>query len=206
MFSDSFAELKPKCEVADLARHIVKPVVRGIRPMLKKHALQEGKIILANFEVIPNLALDHSMMQQVFFNLLTNAIKYRDVTSEFAVTIEAGVKRSNSGTPEHYTIDVVDGGIGLDAEPDAPERKFLPWVRGEKSSREKDVSGVGIGLTLVREIIEAHGGTVTFIPNAPLGGDHAGTGVSEPPNFYRKPTRIRVTLPASLCAASASVN
>lgn len=165
---------------------MVEPVAKQIKPLLVRYSLPEGRIRIAQFQgVIPWLWIDKLMMQQVFFNLLTNAIKYRDRSDNFRIGIEARASPTEM-EPEWYQIDVLDWGIGLDGDDEAPQRMFLPGVRGILAAKLKDPAGTGIGLSVVREIIESHGGTVGFVPN------------ESQQNQYCHPTRVRISLPAAL--------
>ena len=61
-------------------------------------------------------------------------------------------------TLEHAIIEVQDTGSGI--APEVIERIFEPFFRGD-TARTIDKGGVGLGLTIVKMIVEAHGGTVT---------------------------------------------
>lgn len=89
-------------------------------------------------------------------NLLSNAIRFSPLGSSirFAVTREARL----------VCIDIVDQGPGV-AEGDGA-RVFEPFYRGEHQP-EGAVRGTGIGLSIVREYVEAHGGRVDLLPGAP---------------------------------------
>ena len=207
LFGSGFDQLKPEFDIHDLGLTVVEPVARQLRPLLTRYGLPEDRITVDKFQsIIPPIYVDMLMMQQVFFNLLTNAIKYHDQAQDFRIHVKGGCESLN-GLPQHYFIDVEDWGIGLDSDPDSPERMFLPGVRGAEVSKEKDVSGTGIGLSLVRDIIMRHGGTVAFAPNADAQGKSRDTSIvkAKEQNLYRKPTRIRIALPLSLREAKPCV-
>lgn len=95
------------------------------------------------------LDADYRRLLQVFTNLLSNAYKYTPEDGEVRVTIEE--QRTNT------VIKVMDTGVGI-------RKEELPYVferfyRGEKS-RSRKSGGAGIGLAIVKAIIEAHGGEV----------------------------------------------
>ncbi len=97
------------------------------------------------------ISLDPERFQQVIINLLDNAMKY----SKEGTKIDLIVKKS----AESLTITLKDQGIGI------PE-KDLPYVfdklyRVEKS-RSRKSGGYGLGLSIIKEIIEAHGGEITI--------------------------------------------
>jgi signal transduction histidine kinase/DNA-binding response OmpR family regulator len=95
------------------------------------------------------IAADPDRLQQVFWNLLSNAAKF--TPSGGRITCE--LKRNG----EEVILRVTDTGSGIDP-------KFLPCVfdrfRQADSSSTRSQGGLGIGLTIVRHIVELHGGTV----------------------------------------------
>jgi PAS domain S-box-containing protein len=92
---------------------------------------------------------DPDRLQQVVWNLLSNAIKFTPRGGR----IEVGLKRTGT----QVEIKVSDNGIGIDAQ-------FLPYVfdrfRQADSSTTRTHGGLGLGLAIVRHLIELHGGTV----------------------------------------------
>ena len=99
---------------------------------------------------LPPLLADPSRMQQVVWNLLANAVKF---------TTEGGhVRLCAEVADARLRIEVHDDGIGIPQE-------FLPFVfdrfRQRDSSTTRVHGGLGLGLAIVRHLVEAHGGTVT---------------------------------------------
>ncbi len=93
---------------------------------------------------------DEARLTQVVANLLTNAAKY--TASAGRVTVSA------RDTDEKVTIDVTDSGAGIGAE--LLPRIFDVFVQGYQSS-ERAAGGLGLGLRLVKSLVELHGGSVT---------------------------------------------
>jgi signal transduction histidine kinase len=93
----------------------------------------------------------------VIDNLLENAHKY---TPDTGAPIVLAVRRDGG----EVVFEVRDRGMGIPAD-DLP-RIFTAFFRGERS-RSRETGGVGLGLTLARRIVEAHGGTIdaTSTPN-----------------------------------------
>jgi CheY-like chemotaxis protein len=93
---------------------------------------------------------DAGRLQQVFWNLLANAIKFTPKGGHITVSLER-VGRS-------VRIAIADTGQGIHSD-------FLPFVfdrfRQEDSSITRQFGGLGLGLAISRQIIEAHGGTIT---------------------------------------------
>jgi two-component system phosphate regulon sensor histidine kinase PhoR len=94
-------------------------------------------------------AADAFRLRQVFDNLLTNAVKYTPPDGAISVTATA----DNTA----ICISVADTGVGI--EPDDLPRIFEPYFRGQ-IARESGIHGTGIGMGIVRDIVEEHGGTI----------------------------------------------
>ena len=97
---------------------------------------------------LPLVQLDDVLIEQVVFNLAENALKYTPPASP--IEIRAG----RAG--DRLWIEVADRGPGL--PPGQEEGVFEKFFRGR---REGGPSGVGLGLSICRGIVEAHGGTIT---------------------------------------------
>src|SRR6185369_15644202 len=89
-------------------------------------------------------------LQQVMWNLLVNAIKFTPAGGHVWVT-------TDSPEPGTVRVRVRDDGVGIESD-------FLPHVferfRQADGSATRQYGGLGIGLSLVHSLIEAHGGTV----------------------------------------------
>jgi signal transduction histidine kinase len=111
------------------------------------------------------VAADRDRLRQVFANLVDNAIKYSDRGG--AVTIDIGRQDDTA------VVTVRDTGIGI-----APEELPRIWERLYRSDRSRTERGLGLGLSLVRAFVRAHGGSIsaesrpgegaTFILTLPL--------------------------------------
>jgi two-component system sensor histidine kinase BaeS len=95
------------------------------------------------------VAGDRGRLEQVAANLLSNALRYTDAGG----TVHVVVKQDDSAA----ILEVSDTGIGIAAE-DLP-KVFARFWRGEKS-RSRATGGAGIGLSIVQELVRAHGGQV----------------------------------------------
>lgn len=96
-----------------------------------------------------SLAVDPDKLSQAVINLLSNALKYTPAGGTVEVRVQAG--------PTAVEIRVSDTGIGIDGR-DLP-RVFERFYRAD-NSRSRSTGGAGIGLSISRAIVEAHGGTI----------------------------------------------
>jgi len=98
---------------------------------------------------IPRVEADEDMMTQVMENLISNAIKYSPDGG--LVTIKA------TADDNFVTVSVSDTGIGI--PPNALDKVFERFYR-VNDERVRVASGTGLGLALVKEMIEKHGGSI----------------------------------------------
>jgi signal transduction histidine kinase len=101
-------------------------------------------VIEAHTQQLPVLPLDAERIEQVFTNLIENALRY--AAPPLRITAEV--------TDAHVTVVVADSGQGI--APEDVERIFDKFVRRDHERR----SGTGLGLYIVRGLVEAHGGRV----------------------------------------------
>jgi len=140
-------------ESVDLAAAVSR-AVETAHPVIEVHG-HELNVSLPDHPVF--VEADLIRLAQVLANLLTNAAKYSDTAGKIWLSVE----RENGDA----VVRVRDTGIGI-----APE--FLPhifdvFVQGDRSLARSQ-GGLGIGLTLVRRLVEMHGGTVA-VSSAGLG-------------------------------------
>jgi len=104
---------------------------------------------------LPLLAADRLMMRQILNNLLSNAVKF---------TLEGGTITVRAGrTSESLWIAVQDSGIGMAPE-DIP-KALTPYMQID-SAQNREHRGTGLGLPLVKALVELHGGSL-MIDSAP---------------------------------------
>jgi signal transduction histidine kinase len=108
-----------------------------------------GRIELDVDSALPPIEGDAALLRRVIDNLIDNALKYSDPDSPITLRL----RRDGDGV----AIAVIDRGMGIDAA-DLPHI-FTPFFRADRS-RTRKTGGVGMGLTLVRRIVTAHGGSV----------------------------------------------
>jgi two-component system, OmpR family, sensor histidine kinase KdpD len=132
---------------------VVEESVQTMAPLLER---RRQRVLVAEPAAYPPLELDPVRVAQVLVNLLSNASKYSPVGTDVAlqVTVEGAGLR----------VTVADRGPGLSAA--ERETLFQRWVRrGEDNTQY----GVGLGLLVVKAIVDGHGGEVGVLPR-PGGG------------------------------------
>jgi two-component system sensor histidine kinase KdpD len=100
---------------------------------------------------LPFLQLDAVLMERLFSNLLENAAKYTPPGSKLVIGAES---LDVDGKP-FVRVYIDDNGPGLPANME--DRVFEKFTRGEKESAKP---GIGLGLSICRAIVHAHGGTI----------------------------------------------
>ncbi|HUX85422.1 MAG TPA: ATP-binding protein, partial [Chloroflexota bacterium] len=100
-------------------------------------------------ESIPEVELDPSRIEQVLDNLLSNAAKYSDPSSEIVTT----VRRQD----DQVEVVVTNRGAGI--APEELSDLFTRFFR-TRTARERGIAGVGLGLYVTKGLVEAHGGKI----------------------------------------------
>ncbi len=136
--------LSLECSPTDL-HPLILQVVDSISPL----AWQSGRVeVTAQLpKDLPDLLVDPQRMQQVLLNLLRNGVRHTPPGGIVAVLVES--------IDGEVRIDVRDTGEGID--PEDLGHVFERFYRGKNASRES----AGLGLALVRELVEAMGGSVS---------------------------------------------
>jgi signal transduction histidine kinase len=138
-------KLRLKVRRVDLAQ-VIEGAVDTVRPAADAREIQ----IATTFDPeVPQVSGDPGRLQQVVWNLLGNAVKFTPEGGRIDVRLER--------TGGHARIRVSDDGIGIRAD-------FLDYVfdrfRQADSSTTRAHGGLGLGLSIVRHLVELHGGTV----------------------------------------------
>lgn len=96
---------------------------------------------------------DRELLEMAFSNLIGNSVKYTNIGGRIEVVVEDG------GNDNEVSVEICDNGIGI---PEQDRGKlFREFFRGS-NVREKSFEGTGLGLSLVKLIIEQHGGCISF--------------------------------------------
>ena len=168
----SFSRIERGMKEYNFEYEILAVVVQKAIDSFRPHAEAQGVTIKTELDdSLPELLLDADGMTQAILNLLSNAVKYSD--REKTITVRTFRLRDQA------CIEVEDRGIGIPAAQTA--RIFDEFYRVDQKLNSKHQAGMGLGLTLVKHIIQAHGGTIrvrskegrgsTFVITLPLPPD-----------------------------------
>ncbi len=174
------SKVKLKLEPVNFLPDVLAAIVRSMRVELERKELPLKKkghtdqfTIDQGDSSLPTLYVDKIMFQQIFFNLIDNAIKYAKPNDPDSFSI---IVRSQFDYP-NYVITFSDYGIGVQ-DVGNPESLFEDGFRAENAWRH-DLNGTGYGLWIVRRLVEFHNGTIRITNK-------------------KDPTEFTLTFPASL--------
>lgn len=130
----------PKKEKTELG-NLVENVLQIMNPLLRKENIEVINSITHNYQV----NIDQQQIEQVLINLLTNSINALNQNNQKQIFISAEAKENR------FFIKITDNGKGIEKE--IEDKIFLPFFTTR-------TEGAGIGLTLSKNIVEAHGGYI----------------------------------------------
>ena len=128
-----------------------------------RRTVEDHRAFLEHHEVVlelPNDAIsiagDPTRLAQAIGNLLVNAAKFTPEKGKVSVAL--------TRTPDSAVLEVADTGLGID--PDMLRRLFQPFAQAERSLSQS-LGGMGLGLALVKGLVELHGGEVSAHSDGP---------------------------------------
>jgi len=119
-----------------------------LAPLAQKKNIALDKAMIADFEVFA----DYQKIQQILYNLISNAIKYSPENNQVDIAVMKG--------ENNFRIAVHDNGIGID--PKYHGKIFAKFVQLDSAYTKKE-SSTGLGLTITKELVELHGGKISLI-------------------------------------------
>jgi len=163
LFRNAQLEVKLISDILDVSRVISGKLTLAIEPLSPANivdaaiatirsaaAARRIQIYVSADPSLGTVSGDPDRLQQVIWNLLSNAVKFSPKGGKVFVTVQC--------VDSQIHISVSDEGEGIDSE-------FLPYVferfLQEDGSKTRVHGGLGLGLSIVRHIVELHGGTVT---------------------------------------------
>jgi signal transduction histidine kinase/ActR/RegA family two-component response regulator len=154
----------------------VEAAIEAVRPAAEAKSIRLHRLLDPSAGPVSG---DPNRLQQVVWNLLSNAIKFTPKGGKVQVLLER--------VDSHIEISVADTGVGI-------EPQFLPYVfdrfRQADASTTRMFGGLGLGLSIVKQLVDMHGGTVavqsagahrgtTFTVALPLAAVHRSTAAGE---------------------------
>lgn len=134
---------------------------------IKQQACGKGINLITKLSPhLPDLFIDEVRMKQVLLNLLTNAVKFTLEGGTITLTASLLPSKSPNSEISYLRIAVSDTGIGISSE-NVP-KLFQPFVQIDSALNRK-YSGTGLGLALVKKIVELHDGRVGLISELGIG-------------------------------------
>jgi len=133
-------------------------VVREVAELYEYVADERKVAVRAELPATCEAEVDRNRIRQVFANLLDNAIKYTPAEGRVTISIQ--------DEPERAVVHFKDTGMGIPA--DEQDRIWARLYRGDKSRSER---GLGLGLSLVKAVVEAHQGRVSVTSRNGDGSD-----------------------------------
>ncbi len=131
-------------------RSTVKQIVELLRDVAREKNIE---IHLQSSHPVPPLLCNEQFLQRALTNLISNAFKYTSGGGRVEVSVIPYLRKGGDGGV--VEISVKDTGIGIPEED--IERIFEPFYRGKNASTE---DGIGLGLSLVKEVADLHGGKI----------------------------------------------
>lgn len=131
-------------------KHAVSPLIENVRDILTPQMKDKGIQLKMQIDPkTPEVLVDTNQIERVFINLISNAIKFTPVNG--TITVSAQPQK------DEVLFSVADTGVGITAE-DIP-KLFQEFYRVDNEINQ-NVKGTGLGLTLAKNIVEAHGGKI----------------------------------------------
>src|SRR5215208_5632189 len=146
-----FSKIEAGRKTYNLADGDIAEVIQNVLSSYRYQIVNSGFDIQTNIQAsLPPVSIDRDAMAQAISNLLDNAIKYSGEVKQLSITTET--------RGADLSIEIADHGIGI---PRAEQAKIFEKFYRVGNGLVHDVKGSGLGLSLVKHIIEAHHGTIS---------------------------------------------
>jgi protein-histidine pros-kinase len=146
-------KMELRADVFDL-----RDTIAAVERVMKGFAAEANVHIIATIDPeVPQVRLDEGRLKQILFNLLSNAVKFSPKGGPVRIEVHGVAKEDSPIGVRSVRIDVADQGIGISA--DELERIFDEFYQTEHGRRARR-GGTGLGLSLTRNFVELHHGTI----------------------------------------------
>ncbi len=152
-------ELDPKSVILDISTFDLNSIIRHTVETFEGTCKKKGiKFNITYANSVQNVKADKGRIQQVIYNLIDNAIKFSKENSYIYITVKEKGEKAQ--------ISIKDTGCGI-----AKEDIDKIWDRFYKSdsSRGRDKKGSGLGLSITKEVIQAHGENIDVVSTVGVG-------------------------------------
>lgn len=182
-------KLRLEAEEIDLQEALA-TAVSSVLPQAKKKGVH---VAVAGDPEVTEAVVDPQRLQQILVNLLGNAVKFTPeggsitLATRKAPAVPSRAQGRFDGPESYFAIEVRDTGIGI--PPDALQRIFDSFYQVDGSAT-REFGGVGLGLSIVKSYVEAHGGEI-------LCASEVGKGTSFTlilPRTYESPVRTEALM------------
>lgn len=146
----SLSSLESEGQQLSKSEESLRDIMSRVLTLLKNDIDDHGHVINLHCDNnVPNILVDRASLEQVFLNLVNNAIKFTPDQG----CIDIRIVRDS----DWVRVDVQDNGIGIEKQ--HLERLFERFYRVDKA-RSRDLGGTGLGLSIVKHIMSAHQGRI----------------------------------------------
>ncbi len=157
--------------VLDLTSTNIQNLCQSSLSFIRQQALtKQIQLIEKISKRLPEMMLDERRIRQVLINLLNNAVKFTPeqgiITLEVSQVQLDGYATSQTEPSWYLRIAVIDTGIGI--SPENIHKLFQPFIQID-STLNRQYQGTGLGLALVKRIVELHGGNVALTSELDVG-------------------------------------
>lgn len=147
----NFSKIEAGRKTYDFAAADMAEVIESVLSSYRYQIVNSGFDVQTNIQAgLPPVLIDRDAMEQAISNLLDNAIKYSGKVKQLSITTKT--------LGSELSIEIADKGIGI---PRAEQEKVFEKFYRVGNGLVHDVKGSGLGLSLVKHIIEAHNGTIS---------------------------------------------
>ncbi|MBD2189736.1 PAS domain S-box protein [Pseudanabaena mucicola] len=137
----------------------IEPLSQASIMFVRQQAIQKNVHLQVNIApLLPNLTIDERRIRQVLINLLNNAVKFTPEGGKVSLNVTLEKAEPDLENITHWVkFTVLDTGIGIDHN--NLKQLFQPFIQVDSALNRK-FEGTGLGLALVKRIVELHGGKV----------------------------------------------
>lgn len=161
--AENEGKIMPRFEEVDVTA-VIDAALGEIRPLAELHQLELIREIRME---LPPMTADGGQVLRILENLLSNACHFTPAGGR--VTLQAWIQQERKGNTNHpyVMLTVVDNGVGI---PQTDQKRiFEPFYQLDNQLPDKDSSGIGMGLAVVKELVELHNGRV-WVESTPGNG------------------------------------